>query len=193
MVLASGSRTALILLLLLYFYIGVSIKSYSHVKVLYLLFVFFISIVILLNINYFSSKPQGLSLINSVRVDNLVSYVNSTNFLEFILGNGWGTNTSWHRFLSGEQDTLPPLDSFVAAMIYQIGIIGTILLYIVLGIVFSFAGSKGKFLYIMFVLIGGQINILEYYPISFMIFILVGLIIGINSCQAKGLEKINYE
>lgn len=183
-VLSAGSRTALILLVMGYIYYGFTLSNLKN-KILFSLLWLIISLLIISNVNIIASKPDGIQILSSVRIDNLLSYINTASSFDLLFGHGWGENTSWHRFLYFDKANLPPLDSFVASMIYQKGLFGIFLIYAFFGVIFFLAGFKGVYLYIIFVLIGMQINILEFYPINFIIFSLIGILIGMENHKRK--------
>lgn len=186
--LLSGSRVAVMLLLLI---LGINllrkIKPYSA-KVVALFLGLFVLAIIALNINFITNKPSSLSLLEGPRMLNLISYINSSDIFHLMFGHGWGVYTSWYFSLS-PPSPYPPLDSLYAGILAQIGVFGSLILASFMYWLFSQGGSKGRYLLIVFAIIGLQINVFEYYPTNLLIFLALGVLISeekslINSSNA---------
>jgi len=179
--LSSGSRTAITL----YVFTVLFLMILNNNNKIYKLLSIFIAIVglsvTMFFINQISSKPEGLSILGGTRVKNLISYTLNNDSMTLLVGNGWGSNTSWYFALYGGSYTDMPnfvkLDSFYSSIIAQIGFVGMVIMMLFLGWLFSLGGKKGIYLFFTFCFISVQTNLLEYYPINFYYFIALGMLI----------------
>ena len=188
LVLLSGSRVAIMLLLLI---LGINqltkVKSDSAKVVVFFLGIFVLAITVV-NINTIAYKPSGLSVFEGARMLNFINYLTSSDTFHLMFGHGWGVYTSWYFSLS-PPSYYPPLDSFYAGILAQIGLIGSLILAVFMYWLFSQGGTKGRYLLLVFAIIGLQINVFEYYPANLLIFLALGVLISeekslINSTNA---------
>jgi hypothetical protein len=139
-------------------------------------------VVVILNINFITHKPPNLSVLKGTRMMNLVYYIDSTDYPTLLFGQGWGILTSWYFALKGGKYTevqgFVKLDSFYAAIMAQIGFLGLFLFGTFLFWLFSKGGKKGMYLFIVFCITGVQGNVLEHYPLNFLIFMSLGICIA---------------
>jgi len=175
--LLSGSRVAVMLLLLI---LGMNqltkIKPYSAKVMVFFLGIFVLAITAV-NINFITNKPSSLSLLEGPRMLNFINYLTSSDAFHLMFGHGWGIYTSWYFSLS-PPSYYPPLDSFYASILAQIGLFGSLILAAFMYWLFSQAGKKGRYLLIVFAIIGLQINVFEYYPVNLLIFLALGVLIS---------------
>lgn len=179
LVIASGSRSAIgigMVVLLDHFII----KGKKHRLMNYFFGVTLI-IISLLFINEIAAKPEGIGLFGA-RYDNLVSLIKNSSDLDLFLGNGWGAGSSWHRVLSGNQSSIPPLDSMFGSLLYQVGVLGLLFFYLWLIYTLKMIRTYGIFLFV-FTVLSLQINFLEYYPVINILFLIVGILIGKNQIE----------
>jgi len=180
-VMASGTRGAFVLLsctlmlaLLKKIRSGVQKGLIAFVAAGILLF-------LIINVNAIANKPSAVKKIwGDVRIDNIIQYIGSVDSAKLLTGYGWGVMTSWFLALGGDRTIIHGigLDSFYAAILAQIGLIGLITFMIYLFWLFFHAGKEGILLFLVFCLIGLQINVLEYYPMNLLLFLTLGIFIG---------------
>ena len=144
------------------------IKPYSAKIVTFFLGIF-VLVIIAVNINFITNKPSSLSLLDGPRMLNFINYVTSSDTFHLMFGHGWGAYTSWYFSLS-PPSPYPPLDSFYAAILAQIGVFGSLILAAFMYWLFSQGGTKGRYLLIVFAIVGMQINVFEYYPANLLMF-----------------------
>jgi len=193
-ILASGSRGSVLALSFLYFYIFINSFESTKNKNIATICSFILLAILITNINLISSKPSGISFFNDARVQALFHYLSEIDFYSLMTGQGWGWNTSWYRAIYPVRELNYAADSFFTSILIQIGPLFVSIFMVVLAYIFSLAGKKGMLLLITFLIIGLQINILEFYPIINILFLSLGLLIGLNqaSIKQKGQQKISY-
>jgi len=188
-VFSAGSRLAIIIYILTLSSLIINKFNSKNSKLIVLLIVVALVLFALSYINVLANKPAGVSIVDGARFNNLINYLLSMDFLTILVGQGWGKMTSWYFALIGGSytnvDGFMSLDSFYAAMIAQIGLVGLFVMLLFTLYVFSQGGRKGLYLFLIFWMISAQVNILEYYPIHFMLFIVLGVL-------HFDISKVNY-
>lgn len=180
-VLASGTRTATVLLACVL--LGALLKRIKSGVQKGIMAVIALSILlfIITSVNIIANKPAGTEYIwKGSRIQNIGNYVAWVSGPRLLCGYGWGVLTSWYGVLGGDRYIIGPrgLDSFYGTVLAQIGLIGLSAFMLYLFWLFSLAGKRGLLLFLFFCLIGGQINILEYYPMNLLIFLALGIFIA---------------
>jgi hypothetical protein len=178
-VFSAGSRLAIIIYIIVF--ASLLINKFKKNSKLMVSFIAVILVFLSLSyINILANKPVGISIVEGARAYNLVNYFLSMDFITILIGQGWGKMTSWFFTLTGGSytnvDGFMRLDSFYAAMIAQIGLIGLFIMLLFTFYIFYQGGRKGIYLFLIFWMMSAQVNILEYYPINFMLFIALGVL-----------------
>ena len=142
----------------------------------------------IISANVIANKPGNVKNIwEGARVENIEQYIATVDSTNLLTGFGWGVMTSWYQALGGDSNIIHGigLDSFYAAILAQIGLIGLIMFMIYLFWLFFHAGKQGILLFLVFSLIGLQINVLEYYPMNLLLFLTLGIFIGKRRLELK--------
>jgi len=147
-----------------------------------------ILLTLIINVNVIANKPNTVKKIwKGARTDNIKKYISTVDSSRLLTGYGWGVMTSWFLAMGGDSNIIYGigLDSFNAAILSQIGLIGLGMFMIYLFWLFSHAGKTGILLFLFFCLIGLQINVLEYYPMNLLLFLTLGIFIGKRRLELK--------
>jgi hypothetical protein len=188
-ILAAGSRGGVLAISFLYFYIFISSFNSTKNKSIATMLCIIILVLLITNINEITSKPLSTSFLNGARIQALFDYISKVDYYSFMTGQGWGWNTSWYRAIYPVRELNYPADSFYTSILIQIGPLFASIFMAILAFIFSLAGKKGIFLLIIFLIIGLQINILEFYPIINILFLSLGLLIGLNQALINQKEQ----
>ena len=190
----SGSRVAITLIMLILVINQLTVMKPSLLKLMTAFLGLLMLVIIITNINYISNKPLGLSIIEGDRVSNIINYLTTTDLFHLLFGYGWGAHTSWYYILSSINSPSIGLDSLYASMLAQIGLIGSVFFGIFMCWLFNLGGKKGRYLLVVFAIIGIQINVFEYYPANLLIFLALGIFISENKDlnNTRKIQTVTY-